>query len=163
MAGSYTVQRGDTMSSIAAKLGVTLAALEGANTQVPDFNKIFPGQVLNIPGAPSSGGGGSPTTSDYFVVVTIAGNIARRSNSGVTSAKTATGEYDVTFPEDVDSWLWQATPGAADSSPQTAGSVTTELGPMGANQVVHVRTFNVAAAAVTAADRPFHLSLHRVQ
>lgn len=49
---SYTVQAGDTLSSIAAKLGVTggWAALQGANADsVADANLIFPGQVLNIP------------------------------------------------------------------------------------------------------------------
>lgn len=49
---SYTVQAGDTLSSIAAKFGVTggWAALQAANAgSVADANLIFPGQVLNIP------------------------------------------------------------------------------------------------------------------
>ena len=47
--GTYVVQPGDTLSGIAEKFGVSLAALEAANPQIPDFNLIFPGQVINIP------------------------------------------------------------------------------------------------------------------
>ena len=47
--GSYVVQPGDTLSGIAQKFGVSLAALEAANPQIPDPNKIFPGQVIFIP------------------------------------------------------------------------------------------------------------------
>jgi lysozyme len=47
---TYTVQLGDTMSGIAKKFGVTLAALIRANPQVQNPNLIYKGQVLNIPG-----------------------------------------------------------------------------------------------------------------
>ena len=47
---TITVARGDTMRIIAAKCGVTLADLEKANTKIPNFDLIFPGQVINIPG-----------------------------------------------------------------------------------------------------------------
>ena len=46
---SYVVKSGDTLSGIAQKFGVSLAALEAANPQIPDPNKIFPGQVIFIP------------------------------------------------------------------------------------------------------------------
>ena len=47
-AGTYTVQRGDTIYSIARKLGKTPSAIINANNLVnPNF--IFPGQVLRIP------------------------------------------------------------------------------------------------------------------
>jgi spore coat assembly protein SafA len=49
--GTYVVQSGDTLSGIAEKFGVSLSALEAANPQVSDPNLIFPGQVLNLPGA----------------------------------------------------------------------------------------------------------------
>ena len=48
---TYTVQPGDFMYSIAVKFGITLAALEAANPQVTNPSVIFPGEVLNIPGA----------------------------------------------------------------------------------------------------------------
>ncbi len=47
--GTYVVQSGDTMSGIAQKFGVTLAALEAANPQITNPDLIFPGQVLTIP------------------------------------------------------------------------------------------------------------------
>jgi spore coat assembly protein SafA len=46
---TYIVQRGDTLSGIARRFGVSLSALERANPQISDPNRIFPGQVINIP------------------------------------------------------------------------------------------------------------------
>ena len=48
--GAYAVRSGDTMSGIAARHGVSLAALERANPQVHNPNLIYVGQRLNIPG-----------------------------------------------------------------------------------------------------------------
>jgi peptidoglycan DL-endopeptidase LytF len=48
---TYVVQPGDTFFRIAQRCGVTLAALQAANPQISNINLIFPGQVLNIPGA----------------------------------------------------------------------------------------------------------------
>jgi tyrosinase len=47
---TYVVQPGDTLSGIAQRFGVSLQALEAANPQIPDPNRIFPGQVIHIPG-----------------------------------------------------------------------------------------------------------------
>jgi len=46
--GTYTVQRGDTIYSIARKLGKTPSAIINANN-LANPNFIFPGQVLRIP------------------------------------------------------------------------------------------------------------------
>ena len=47
-AGTYTVKKGDTMIKIAAKFGISVAALKAANpTVVPTLMKI--GAVLTIP------------------------------------------------------------------------------------------------------------------
>lgn len=46
--GTYTVQWGDTLYSIAAKEGVTVAAITAANPGI-NPNVIVPGQVLNLP------------------------------------------------------------------------------------------------------------------
>jgi LysM repeat protein len=48
----YRTQSGDTMSGIAAKFGVTLSALEAANPQITDPDKIFPNELLHVPGSP---------------------------------------------------------------------------------------------------------------
>ncbi|WP_020374116.1 LysM peptidoglycan-binding domain-containing protein [Sulfobacillus thermosulfidooxidans] len=45
----YTVQLGDTLSGIAAKLGVNLSELEAANPQITNPNRIYPGEQLNLP------------------------------------------------------------------------------------------------------------------
>lgn len=46
----YTVQSGDTLWLIAKRFGVSLNALIKANPQIENPDKIFPGQVINIPG-----------------------------------------------------------------------------------------------------------------
>jgi len=52
--GIYTVNRGDTVSRIAARYGVTEQALLGANG-LQDPHRIYPGQRLILPGFESSG------------------------------------------------------------------------------------------------------------
>ncbi|MGR0160940.1 LysM peptidoglycan-binding domain-containing protein [Paenarthrobacter nitroguajacolicus] len=49
--GSYTIKAGDTLSSIASRHGVSLAALMAANNNVTATTVIYPGQKLTIPGA----------------------------------------------------------------------------------------------------------------
>lgn len=49
---SYTVQKGDTVSSLAKRYGTTVAAI-AATSGLRDPNKISVGQVLSIPVAPS--------------------------------------------------------------------------------------------------------------
>jgi hypothetical protein len=46
---TYVVQPGDTLGGIARRFGVSLSALLRANPQIDDPDRIFPGQVLNIP------------------------------------------------------------------------------------------------------------------
>jgi LysM repeat protein len=51
---TYIVQRGDWLSKIAGRCGVTLSQLYAANPWVGYY--IYPGQRLNIPGGYSNGG-----------------------------------------------------------------------------------------------------------
>jgi LysM domain len=46
---TYTVQSGDSLSSIAEDHGVTLSAIEAANPQIADPDEIFIGEQVNIP------------------------------------------------------------------------------------------------------------------
>jgi LysM repeat protein len=67
----YTVQRGDWSYEIARKCGVSYQALVAANPNV-SLNTVYPGQVLNMPGAgapPAGGstGGGSAGGRTYVV------------------------------------------------------------------------------------------------
>ncbi len=56
---TYTVRYGDTLSGIAARLGVTVADLANLNGIV-NANYIYVGQVLQVPGG---GGGSQPPTA----------------------------------------------------------------------------------------------------
>lgn len=47
--GSYTVKGGDTMSGIAAAHHIDLALLEKANPQIPNFDRIYAGQIIHLP------------------------------------------------------------------------------------------------------------------
>ncbi len=62
---TYTVKKGDTISKIAKKFGVTNDQLLAANKQIKDPNKIAVGDVINIPtgAAPSSVSDASPSPS----------------------------------------------------------------------------------------------------
>lgn len=46
---TYNVVKGDTLSAIAARQGVSLGDLEAANPQIKDFNKIEVGDQVNLP------------------------------------------------------------------------------------------------------------------
>jgi len=65
----YRVRPGDTLSAIAAKFNVSLSALEAANPQIPDPNKIFPDELVHIPG--SQGPGQDPTPVPPHVVTYV--------------------------------------------------------------------------------------------
>jgi LysM repeat protein len=54
--GSYTVQRGDTLSAIGAQHGVSWQSIAQANN-LSNPNLIFPGQTLSIPGRSGGTGG----------------------------------------------------------------------------------------------------------
>jgi LysM repeat protein len=58
---SETVVSGDTLRKIATRCGTTVDALMRANPQITDRNKIFPGQVILLPGALIKGTGGIDT------------------------------------------------------------------------------------------------------
>lgn len=76
----YTVKPGDTMSSIAAKNGVSLAALIAANPQIKNPNLIFPGQKIELPSAGGSApvGGGTPAGG-----VSAAGGVSNVQNGSI--------------------------------------------------------------------------------
>lgn len=62
---AHVVQRGDTLSGIAQRHGVSLSDLIAANPQINNPNLIYPGQHVQIPGG---GGGGPGSGSDVAPV-----------------------------------------------------------------------------------------------
>jgi LysM repeat protein len=61
---TYVVQSGDIFSDIAQRYGVSTSQLWAANPNVWDINRIYAGQVLNVPSSSSS----SSSSSSWFVV-----------------------------------------------------------------------------------------------
>lgn len=62
--GSYTVVKNDTLSGIAQKFGTNYQTLQALNG-LPDPNKIYPGQVLRVPGGAAPV---APSAQTYTVV-----------------------------------------------------------------------------------------------
>jgi LysM repeat protein len=60
MASTYKVVKGDTLSAIAKRYGITLAQLKKLNPQITNPNLIRVGQVVNISTATTDGYGSTP-------------------------------------------------------------------------------------------------------
>ncbi|MBM7690712.1 delta-lactam-biosynthetic de-N-acetylase [Peribacillus deserti] len=54
-ASIYKVASGDTFYKISVKLGISASHLKEANLQITDPNRIYPGQILNVPDKSYSG------------------------------------------------------------------------------------------------------------
>lgn len=65
---SVTVVKGDTLRKIADRCGTTVSALRRANPEIGSGDLIFPGQVLQLPGAILGTDGG------YFIYVVARGD-----------------------------------------------------------------------------------------
>lgn len=69
---SVTVVKGDTLRKIAERCGTTVSALQRANPEIGSGNLIFPGQVLQLPGAILGTDGG------YFIYIVARGDTLKR-------------------------------------------------------------------------------------
>ena len=86
IASTTKVQSGQTISGIAAKAGVSVAAVAAANPQISNLNKINIGQIVNIPVV---------NTATKTATSTYAGGVTGGTNpfsptSGVSAAKLET-------------------------------------------------------------------------
>ena len=87
---AYLVQPGDTLSGIAASHGVSLAAVEAANTKLADPNVIYAGQTVEIPGgSPATQGAYTPQSSTTGY--SGSQGTTSRTSSGTTSAAASSG------------------------------------------------------------------------
>lgn len=64
--GTYVVQRGDTLSEIAARYGVSLWEILAVNPQIRNANLIYPGQVINLPARASAISAYYPPATTYY-------------------------------------------------------------------------------------------------
>jgi LysM repeat protein len=94
----YTVQRGDTLSGIAAHFGTTVPAIMAANN-LTNPNLIYAGQKLCIPGQPVAMPYGTAASSDSYaapvVVAPVVVEPAPASAPSVALAATGDDTYRV--------------------------------------------------------------------
>ncbi len=122
--GTHVVRSGETLSSIAAKHGVSATALARANGITnPDRIKI--GQVLVIPGATSGGGssGGSAKAGSVYVVRRgdTLGAIAQRLGVSASALTSANG---ISNPDRIFEGMVLRVPGASGGVGPTRPKVT---------------------------------------
>lgn len=96
---AYTVAAGDTLSAIAKKLGVSLSALEAANSGIANFNVIKPGQSINVPGQSAPAATGiDPNSQQYQTALSEYGAVATfaQSNGEVNAVlqQAINGQWD---------------------------------------------------------------------
>jgi LysM repeat protein len=90
VASEYTIQKGDSFSTIAPKFGVSVKALRDANPNV-DPTKLQIGKKLNIPSPSATIGVAAPGTADGGTVVDVSsGEKTYVVKSGDTLGKLAT-------------------------------------------------------------------------
>jgi LysM repeat protein len=89
---SVTVVSGDTLLKIANRCGTTVSALRRANPEVGSGSLIFPGQVLQLPGAILGTDGG------YFIYIVARGDTLRSlaSRFGTTVDALLSANPDIT-------------------------------------------------------------------
>lgn len=93
---AYLVQPGDTFSGIAASHGVSLAAVEAANTKLADPNVIYAGQTVEIPGGSSAAQ--VPSTSHSSTTQYSGSQSATSRTSSSTTASTSSSSGSSTSP-----------------------------------------------------------------
>jgi LysM repeat protein len=78
--GTYTVVAGDYLSLIASRCSVAVSDILALNPDITNPNLIFPGQVINVTGTPSS------TATTTSVVVPVTSSVTYTTVSGDTLA-----------------------------------------------------------------------------
>ena len=58
--GTHFIERGETLSGLAARYGTTVQALMDANPQIRNRDLIYAGDTLRLPGATAASGARSP-------------------------------------------------------------------------------------------------------
>jgi LysM repeat protein len=87
---AYLVHPGDTLSGIAASHGVSLAAVEAANSRLSNPNLVYAGQTVEIPEGSSASHGSSTTRSSTAAQGVSQSAAPAGSPSSIASAVTQT-------------------------------------------------------------------------
>ena len=87
---AYLVHPGDTLSGIAASHGVSLAAVEAANSHLANPNLIYSGQTVEIPEGSSASHGSSATQNSTAAQGATQSAAPASSPSSIASAVTKT-------------------------------------------------------------------------
>lgn len=90
--GRYTVQKGDSMFSIAQRFGVSLDALIAANPHITNPKLIFPGDILCVPLKGTHPPPPPPPRDNCCPCPITLGDFLGRTVEVVTSCGTLTGE-----------------------------------------------------------------------
>ncbi|PKO23787.1 MAG: hypothetical protein CVU38_02265 [Chloroflexi bacterium HGW-Chloroflexi-1] len=157
--GVYVVQRGDTLSNIAVRLGVSQTALAQING-IRNPNFIYVGQRLSVPGgsAPAPIPGPAPASGTHVVTrgETLA-SIAARYGVSLTALAQANGLRNINFI-----WVGQVLtiPGGGAPAPQPAPVPQPAPAPVGDTYIVQVgdtlaaiaQRFGTTVAALVAAN-----------
>lgn len=119
--GTYTVVKGDTLSSIAAKYGTSYQELARING-IADPNVIYPGQVLRLSGGSTAKPTPAPAGGSYTVVSgdTLSG-IAQRYNTNWQTLQQLNGLAD---PNKIYPGQKLKVPGAGAAAPATSNQQT---------------------------------------
>jgi LysM repeat protein len=92
----YKTQAGDTLSSIAAKSGMSLQALVEANKDISNPDLLYPGKTINIPSASASGGGTIVTTGQDATQTVVYDANHNNQNGGSTMGEPSKSPEDTT-------------------------------------------------------------------
>jgi LysM repeat protein len=95
-AGTYTVKKGDTLSGVAGRLGVSVRSLASANG-IRDLDHVVAGRTLTIPGASAASSASAPARAATAYVVRSGDTlerIARRFGVSTRVLATANGVRD---------------------------------------------------------------------
>jgi len=126
----YVVKSGDTLWGISQRFGTDVATLRALNPAVRTTDVIYPGQVLNVPGAaPTPNPTPSPTTQDYTIQSgDTLGGIAARFGTSVPQIQQLNPW--ITNPDQIQAgWVIKVPGGTANPGPGPvpAGPLTNEL------------------------------------
>ncbi len=144
-ANGYSVVRGDTLSAIATRNGVSLESLLRANPQITDPNRIFVGQTIQLPAGDNAqivrrGETLSGIASANGTTVAA----LMRANPDIRNANQIYPGQAVRIPDR------QA--GASQTAPRPNADAGPTTGPRPANDTLDASNLNLDARSVRAAD-----------